>query len=73
MANDSIFIEDLSSNVSEVRVLTDEEQAELDANREITSAERQARIDAQNKKEQDRLAILVKLGLTEDEAKAIIG
>ena len=73
MPNDSIFIEDLSSNLAEVRVLTDEQQAELDAIREIATAERQARIDGQNKKEQDRLAILVKLGLTEDEAKAIIG
>ena len=73
MSNDSIFVEDLSNNLAEVRVLTDEEQAELDAIRSITSAERQARIDAQTKKDQDRLAILVKLGLTEEEAKAIIG
>jgi hypothetical protein len=73
MPNDSIFIEDLSSNLSEVRILTEEEQAELDASREITSAERQARIDAQNKKEADRLAILVKLGLTADEAALLLG
>ena len=73
MPNDSVFIEDLSSNQAEVRVLTDEEQAELEATRKITSAERQARIDAQTKKQEDRVAILTKLGLTEEEAVILIG
>lgn len=73
MANDNIYIFDAQTGEEIIRPMTDEEQAIRDAEiaaalqakaeREAEAAEKAAR----------RAEILERLGLTEDEAKLILG
>ena len=73
MANDKIYVYNHSTGEEIVREMTDEEQAERDA--EVAAAleakvQRQAEVEA---KAATKQAALEKLGLTEEEVKALLG
>jgi hypothetical protein len=73
MANNKIYIYDGWNNEYIERELTDEEQAQKnaqDAAAELAKAEKQA--EEQTKVEQ-RQALLDKLGITEEEARLLLG
>jgi uncharacterized protein with von Willebrand factor type A (vWA) domain len=73
MANNKIYIYDGWNNEYIERELTDEEQAQKnaqDAAAELAKAEKQA--EEQTKVEQ-RQALLNKLGITEEEARLLLG
>ena len=73
MANDSIQIYDHATGETVVREMTDAEQAQRDAE---VAAWLQAEADKQAEavaKSAQRQALLDKLGITEDEAKLLLG
>jgi regulator of protease activity HflC (stomatin/prohibitin superfamily) len=55
-----------------VREATDEEIAERQAEIELAEAEAQAQAEAQAEKESAKIALLERLGITDDEAKLLL-
>jgi hypothetical protein len=72
MTKDTLYIHNVETNEVIVRELTDDEQAQKnaeDAAAELAKAEKQAEEEA---KATQRQALLAKLGITEEEAKLLL-
>ena len=73
MTKDTLYIHNVETGEVIVRELTDEEQAQKnaeDAAAELAKAEKQAEEEA---KAAQRQALLAKLGITEEEARLLLG
>lgn len=73
MTKDTLYIHNVETGEVIVRELTDEEQAQKnaeDAAAELAKAEKQAEEEA---KATQRQALLAKLGITEEEARLLLG
>jgi acyl-CoA reductase-like NAD-dependent aldehyde dehydrogenase len=64
---------DITTGEETIRPYTPEEVAEVEAAIEATRLEQEAKAAAQSEKETARQAILERLGITEDEAKLLLG
>lgn len=73
MAKDTLMIHDVATDEIIIRELTDEEQALRDAESTQAEADRVAFLAAKAAKPAQRQALLAKLGITEDEAKLLLG
>lgn len=71
MTNDKVFIYDHSTGEEIVREMTDEEQAQRNAEIAAYSAEKQAKQDAAETAWRTKVSAYEKLGLTSDEIKAL--
>jgi len=69
MSNPTIRIHDLATNEVIDREMTDDEFAQFEAEQTATAAH----IKAEAKKAADRIVLLEKLGITEDEARLLLG
>jgi hypothetical protein len=72
MTNENVYIYDHETGTEITREMTDEEQAERNANVEIAQAKRLADQKALLQVEADKAALLAKLGITADEAKLLL-
>jgi hypothetical protein len=73
MTNDKIYIYDGITDEYIVRELTDEEQAQRDAEVATWLATEEAKAQAAAEAATKRQALLDKLGITEDEARLLLG
>jgi phosphosulfolactate phosphohydrolase-like enzyme len=71
--NDKISIYDHLTGETIVREMTDEEQAERNAQVAAYLAEKEAKVQAAIQAAAKRQALLDKLGITEDEARLLLG
>lgn len=73
MAKDTLMIHDAATDEIIIRELTDEEQALRDAEAAQAEADRAAFLATEAAKPAQRQALLDKLGITEDEARLLLG
>ena len=73
MTNDKITITDAATGETIERLMTDEEQAARNVFLAEVQAEVKAKAEAEAKAAADKKALLVKLGITADEAKLLLG
>jgi hypothetical protein len=73
MTNDTYFVHDVKNDEINITALTDDEQKELNTQRKLV-AEKKAEEDARAEANATaKAALLVKLGITADEAKLLLG
>lgn len=73
MAKDTIYFYDHNTGEEVVREMTDEEQAQRDAEVAACQAQKEAEEQAKAEATVKRQALLDKLGITEEEAKLLLG
>ena len=73
MTKDKIYYYNHETGEEIVREMTDEEQAQRDAEVAAYEAEQQAKVQAVAEAAAKRQALLDKLGITEDEARLLLG
>lgn len=73
MANDKIQIIDVATEEVIIREMTDEEQAQRNAEIAAWEMEQQAKAQAEAEAAAKRQALLAKLGITEEEAQLLLG
>jgi hypothetical protein len=72
MPNDLIYIYDHKTGQEIIREMTNEEQAERDADVAAYGADQQAKTAEAEAKAAQKAALLDRLGITEDEAKLLL-
>ena len=73
MANEQIQIYDHSTGKTIIREMTSEEQAQRDAEVAFWLAAKEQKAQAEAEAQAKRQALLDKLGITEDEARLLLG
>ena len=73
MTNDNVYIYDCETGIETIREMTDAEQGERNADAEIAQAKRLADQEALLQIASDKAALLAKLGITEAEARLLMG
>jgi len=72
MTNDNIFFYDHNTGEEIIREMTNDEQAQRNAEVAANEAERQAKLAEAEAKAAQKAALLERLGITEDEAKLLL-
>lgn len=73
MANNLIYYYDGETQTELVREMTDEEQAQRDLEVSTALAAKEFKAQAEAEAEAKRQALLAKLGITEEEARLLLG
>jgi len=72
MTNDTYFVHNVETNNIDIITMTEDEQEELNNERKIATAKAKAELLQQEQKLAAKKAVLVKLGLTDEEAAALL-
>jgi len=72
MTNDTYFVHDVKNDEINIIALTDDEQKELNNERKVATAKAKEELLQQEQKLAAKKAVLVKLGLTDEEAAALL-
>jgi len=72
MTNDTYYVHDVETNNIDIITMTADEQKELNNERKVATAKAKEELLQQEQKLAAKKAVLVKLGLTDEEAAALL-
>jgi len=72
MTNDTYFVHDVETNKIDIITMTADEQKELNNERKVATAKAKEELLQQEQKLAAKKAVLAKLGLTDEEAAALL-